>query len=114
MSRYEVATFDVCVQGFERLRSQSEFILVAHVDATSTWQDVRAEWLGDVQSCDRFDGFDYEAAAAAVNAFCAANAGRYRGENPFNLELPAEAECEGEGDSCMAFLYINVTEDAKV
>ena len=41
---YEVTTFDVCVQGYERLLSYSEFILVAYIDADTKAPDLSEQW----------------------------------------------------------------------
>jgi hypothetical protein len=64
---YTVTTFDDSADGMERLRNQSEFILLAYPASDSTPDDVLQQFIDDIQSCDRFDGFDYDAARAAVN-----------------------------------------------
>ena len=43
MPTYTVATFDVCVPGFERMRNQNEFILLAGASATTTREDLCSE-----------------------------------------------------------------------
>ena len=67
MAKYTVTSFDNSVSGMERLRNQSEFILLAYPWEDSVPVDIRRQWVDDIQSCDRFDGFDYEAAREAVN-----------------------------------------------
>jgi hypothetical protein len=66
MSAYEVSSFDVCAEGNERLRSYSEFILVAYVGARQSVKGIRQQWLDDIQACVRPDGFDYDAARKCV------------------------------------------------
>lgn len=106
---YEVTTFDVCASGFERLRSQDEFILLASIDAATDGDSLLEQWLSDIQSCERFDGFDYDAARAAVNEYWNANvrplfAAR---QNPFNLDEGRSDIGMDDGDECCnAFLFI--------
>ena len=99
MSRYEVTTFDVCTAGFERLRSTSEFILVASVTPDTTRDDLVSQWMDDLQACDRGDNFDYDAARDCVRDFApqinTASVLRY-------VEAPADEDAEG----CNAYLFI--------
>ena len=67
--RYSVRTFDVCAQGFERLRARHEFILLAYPKRGASAAELAEEWKADIQACARPDGFDYEAARACVDAF---------------------------------------------
>lgn len=98
--RYTVTTFDVCVQGFERLRSESEFLLVATIGPRAGWRTLRNEWLADMQSCERPEGFDYDAARACVQAYASALRRSIDGKpNPFGLE-------SGGGAYASAFLYV--------
>lgn len=112
---YEVSTFDVCVSGFERLRSQDEFILLASIDAETDGDSLLEQWLSDIQSCDRFDGFDYRAAETAVREYWNANvrplfAAR---RNPFNLDAMRSDIGLDEGDEgCTAFLFVRHDGDA--
>jgi hypothetical protein len=107
---YQVTTFDLCVQGFERLRSTSEFILCAYPSKGDKPADVERQWLDDIQSCSRPDWFDYDAARKAVTDWVAAG--------PDDIEC-ALAACdwptddEGETEPfeeypLCAFLYIEV------
>lgn len=100
---YEITTFDVCVSGFERLRSQDEFILLASVDGETDSGDLLNEWLADIQSCDREDDFDYEAAREAVRAYYQANVHPLfdRKSNPFDLEPRTD-----DGEGCNAYLFV--------
>jgi hypothetical protein len=66
---YTVTTFDDSAEGMERLRDQSEFILLAYPSKDSTPDDILQQFVDDIQTCDRFDGFDYDAAREAVIAW---------------------------------------------
>jgi hypothetical protein len=50
---YTVNSYDVCVQGFERLRTQSEFILTTPISHASTLAELVSELKQDIQCCDR-------------------------------------------------------------
>ncbi len=100
---YTVTTFDLCVQGFERLRRHSEFILCAYPHAGETPSDLESEWLADIQACMREDGFDYDAAEAAVKEFVAENLA-YLGDHLNGIEPTPEGD---ESDNPLtAFLYV--------
>ena len=103
---YEVTSFDVCVSGFERIRSNDEFILVAHVQHNTTQADLEEQFKSDIQSCVRDDNFDYDACNKVVAEFVAkinlASA-------LYSVEAPLETD-DGDNDAseygCNAFLYI--------
>ena len=105
---YEVTTFDVCASGFERLRSYSEFIVAAHIDAETTGAELLETWLSEIDVCDRSDGFDYDAARAAIQDYYDSTVAPLfaRRANPFNLE-PGRDDI-GFDEGCLAFLYIHV------
>lgn len=108
MTKYEVSTFDVCANGFERLRSYDEFILSASIDADTDSTDLLAQWTSDLQACDRDEDFDFNAAREAIKTYCDATvrplfAAR---KNPFNLE--SGRDDIGFNEGCNAFLYIRV------
>lgn len=107
MPRYEVTTFDVCTQGFERLRSNSEFILVAYPNGRSGAGTLRKQWLDDLQSCERPEGFDYGAAKLAIGRYCAKLQRHWKGKrNP----MDAAGRNNGEdGSELCAFLYVKDT-----
>lgn len=112
MSAYEVTTFDVCVQGFERLRSNDEFILLAAIDADTNSADLMEQWDGDLQSCDRPADFDYDAAREAMRAYYESSIRPLfdRKSNPFSLEPRSvdDATSFDQDDGCTAFLYVRV------
>lgn len=95
-----VTTFDVCQPGFERMRSQSEFILLAYPRAGDTPAQLRDEWKADLQSCARPDGFDYDAALAAIDAFCDA-------EQEWLASACADAPESAEDEELTAYLFIS-------
>lgn len=74
--QYVINTFDDSAPGMERLRHQSEFILLAYPSTDSGLDDIRQQWIDDIQSCARPDDFDYDAARDAVNDWCDDNASR--------------------------------------
>jgi hypothetical protein len=104
---YQVGGFDVCVQGFERLRRQSEFILCAYINAETTADGIAQQWRDDLQSCMRPDGFDYDGARLAIDAqmIDINRAYAVRGANPWRLE-PVTAEDDGSDNPVIAFLYV--------
>ena len=71
--RYDVTRFDDSVDGMEPLRNQDEFILLASAHREYQLSDLREQWHDDIESCDRFEGFDYDAAHAAVDHYCDCN-----------------------------------------
>lgn len=73
---YTVNSFDDSAPGMERLRYRSEFILLAYPWEDSTSEDIRKQWLDDIDSCCRPDGFDYDGACIAVNEWCDDNRDR--------------------------------------
>lgn len=88
---YSVSTFDVCVSGFERMRNQDEFILLASIGPETTAAELRAQWEADLQACGRPDDFDFDAARGAIAEYCAASIEPLfaRRANPFDLERAA-------------------------
>lgn len=109
--RYEITTFDVCASGMERLRNKDEFILVAHIEPTSTPVDLEDQWLADIQACERSDDFDYGAADALVRAHVAERLRPLwdlsKDGNPFALDSVEDIGMQEDADSaCVALLYI--------
>lgn len=105
-TRYAATTFESCGgSGFERLRSESEFILVAYPHAEATVESIRDEWQRDIESCMRPDDFDYESARMAVERFCEDNGLRIEAELAPYRDAPAEAEL-AEGESNSFLLYV--------
>lgn len=102
--RYEVQSFDVCISGYERLRSPAEFILVAYPRPQWGARALRDAWLDDLRVCDRGDSFDYDAARRAVRAWCADLAKRLRAKGG-TLGRALGGFDSGE-NGCAAFLYI--------
>lgn len=67
---YAVNSMDDSADGMERLRSQSEFILLAYPKVGETVETLRDEWIADLDSCMRPDGFDFAAAEQAIRDYC--------------------------------------------
>lgn len=107
---YQVTTFDVCSAGFERLRTYEEFIVVACIDAeTGSTELLLEQWNADLQSCERPDGFDFEAAREAIQSYAATNIQPLFNarSNPFNIEA-SEHDGYGDENPCNAYLFIRV------
>jgi hypothetical protein len=68
-TRYSVSGVDDAAEGMERLRDQSEFILVAYASGGESPAEIGEQWLRDVDSCGREDGFDYDAAEHAIRQY---------------------------------------------
>lgn len=100
--QYEVTTIDICVQGYERLRSEDEFILVAYPssrrDGAAT---LEREWIRDIDVCERGPNFHYKEARRAVRRAVKANAGAIRRQLQ-SCEFPKD----WDGEGVMAFLYL--------
>lgn len=107
-----VTTFDVCVPGMERLRSQSEFILLAYLQPSTTGGNIREQWLDDLQVCERPDGFNYDAARQAIESAVkdyVRPAFRRKRWNPFSVPRAADSD-----DGCAAYLFIEDLESESV
>lgn len=96
-----VMTLDICAQGFERLRTRSEFILVAYVSRGSTRASVAEQWRDSLQCCERREGFPWEQARGLIADSAEAN-------GPWIESACAELEEASEdSDSCVCLLYIS-------
>jgi hypothetical protein len=111
-TRYSVTGLDCSAEGMERLRDQSEFILLAYPGADTTPDDLAADWIRDMDSSDQGEGFDYDAAEQAIRAYVieatesgylgvslAENAAYLRGET-------REESDDGEPESAPFRLYV--------
>ena len=110
---YQVTGFDVCVPGMERLRSQSEFLLLAYVDATTRGRHIVNAWMDDIQACSRPDDFDYDAARrAAWQAYTQCVKPAFRGgkRNTWSLERRNPAD---EESGCCAYLYVTIPDNTE-
>ena len=98
---YTVNSFDICTAGFERLRSNSEFILVTPVYKGVLGEEIRASMHDEIQSYSQPDEFDYEACRAAINTFIDENiAGNC-------VRLFGDIEPAGEdGEGCNLYVYM--------
>lgn len=66
---------------------------------------LRDEWLRDIDSCERGEGFDYGAARRVVCSYAAGLRHAWQGKpNPLSIE-PGAAE-DDSGESITAYLYI--------
>ena len=111
---------DVCTQGFERLRRQSEFMLVVPVSAASTVNGIGEDLRSDLQSCDHGEHVDYDRARATIDEVLGMIRDRFRdrlrknGRNPFNLERIPRGMSDRDRDnfeSCYLFVYLDTAAD---
>lgn len=92
---YTVNSWDVCTQGFERLRSRTEFMITLPVRRATGWKEIRDEMKADIQRYAQPDDFDYAACQLAVDEFCAELRKRHKSGKPFMDTLASdETECE--------------------
>lgn len=103
MLKYYVNSFDVCVPGYERLRSQDEFILATPIAHDSDLDQLVSELKQDIQSCERFAGFDYDAARKAVDDWVVGAKPLFAQPNPFDLETADYGE---EDNLVTLYLYV--------
>lgn len=100
---YTVTGFDVCTQGFERLRNRDEFILVGYVQHDTSRADLESQFITEIEMCARPAGFDYEACRKLVRDYMSminmTVATRY-------IDPPNEGDDEDHDSGCCAFLYI--------
>jgi hypothetical protein len=73
VTEYEVNSFEICVEGFERLRSNDELILVTSVEKGMRATEIGAALNVGIQACDRGAAFDYDAARKCVAEFVLAH-----------------------------------------
>lgn len=73
-TRYTVSGLDCSADGMERLRDQSEFILLADPSPSDPDEATPAalceQWIADLDSVMREDGFDYQQAESAIRTYC--------------------------------------------
>lgn len=93
MARYHVTSLDCSAEGMERMRSQSEFIAIAYAGSDSTPEDIFAALREDVDSCEREDGFDYDAARKAIQTW-----GQNGGLSLITWELNQAIKAAARGD----------------
>lgn len=106
MTAYRINTLDVCSSGFERLRSNSEFLIVAEVVHGVTQKDLLAMLLADVQCCDRPDGFDYHSCNNAIIDCIETSVAPFYAKNSLNpFDVPEDSDCR-------LFLYMQAVETA--
>lgn len=72
-TRFEVTSLDASAEGMERLRNQSEFILLAYPSPYDTPAAIAEQWAADVDACERPDGFGFALCRDAVRTWAAQN-----------------------------------------
>ena len=90
-------SYDLCVSGFERLRKQSEFMLVVPVSNTDTRADICEALHADLQSCMREDDFDWDGAKTMID--------EHFGSRPAELFAPELEDVGEDEEGCSLYLY---------
>lgn len=108
--RYEVTTVDLTVQGFERLRSQSEFILNAYPSKTDEPSAIVQTLKDDLQTCARPDDFDFDAARAALDEWFDESGIAYLRSQLAGMEDTDEDEDDDDGNPVVLFVYVRDSE----
>ncbi len=101
----QVNSWDICVQGFERLRTNDEFLLPIPVNNQTTIEDILSSLADEIQCCDRGDDFDYLACDATLAQWAADNRNDIlRAITSLDDEPEDESECDYAG--CYLFVYM--------
>ena len=103
MPNYRVTTFDICVPGFERMRSQNETIVACYVNGFFNADEFLSGWLEDARLNDECDSDFVETIREYHSRAVVPYFERY-GVNPFDLEYPSEDEDMDDG--VCAYLFI--------
>ncbi len=104
----KVSNFDVCVPGYERLRTPLEIILTSPIGPESTAEEIRDGFLDCVRCICWEDAFIYDEAPKAVEDFYEKHlrpAFAVR-PNPFHLEAALVDDEDPAG--VLAFLYLEL------
>jgi len=99
----KVNSCDISVQGFERLRTNDEFILAAPIDCEAMPEAVLESLLCDLAHCDRGDDFDWPGAEHCVKSWLANNWDWVKLECARIPPIPEDADFE---DYVLLWLYI--------
>lgn len=83
---YRVTSWDICVQGFERLRSYTETLLAVPLSPDMTMENIKEALVEDLQICERPEGFNYNKARNVLTNFVERLQPRYKETNPFDVE----------------------------
>lgn len=112
---YEIASYDVCCSGNERLRSYSEFILVAPIRAESTLDELLESLNDDLRSCMREDHFDYDEAKRILTELRESLAPLFAKSNPFDLEpTPDSDDIDTSDDWPNFYLFVRDTDESHI
>lgn len=96
---HQVTSLEICADGMERLRNQSEWILLAYASGPADVESVLSEWRADFMNAPESWG---ETAALAALDIWADNGGR----DLIARELESVRWGEWEGESIPCRLYI--------
>lgn len=68
--RFSVSSVDDSAEGMERLRDQSEFILLAYPGEGAKPAELTEQWSADLDSVGRPDGFGFALAESVIRDYC--------------------------------------------
>lgn len=103
---YTVNSWDVCSAGNERLRNQTEFMIVTPVGPGTDLADARRGLKADIQSHMQPDWFDYAACKAAIDAWCDTVLAPRMNDAKANPFADLDFDREDEESDAALFLYV--------
>ena len=109
MTAYFVSGSDFCTQGFERLRCNSEILLLAYPTARQGANAICQEILQDLQRCQLGEGFNYRAARRAIRKHFSDLAAQWEGANALSIfgrdAFPKGSE---QSEPCAFYIYLTI------
>lgn len=114
MTAYFVSGSDFCTQGFERLRCNSEILLVAYPTARQGAKAICREILQDLQRHEHGACFNYSAARKAISKHFSALAAQWQGANALAVfGRDAFSKDSEQSEPCAFYVYLTLPESAQ-
>jgi hypothetical protein len=100
-TRYAVTGLDCSAEGMERLRDQSEFILLAYPGERYDMApaELAEDWICDMNGADCGDGFNYNAAEHAIRTYAEESAEYLTAVLESRRQAVRQALADANGDS---------------
>lgn len=100
-TRYAVTGLDCSVEGMERLRDQSEFILLAYPGERYDMApaELAEDWICDMNGADCGDGLNYDAAEHAIRTYAEESAEYLTAVLESRRQAVRQALADANGDS---------------
>ena len=109
---YQVTGADFCAPGMERLRNQSEVILLCYPapqwGARKIWQEIAA----DMQGQDMGEGFDYRAARRAIGDYFRKLRKQWAGRNARAI-FGADSFADNGDEAAPFLVYLTTPQNEK-